>query len=87
MIQIYYIIALAMSITNVYKKKIDKPLVPLLAFMTVILLNVLNAWIFDGVVKDAIKDAFIVGGVTIGLFNAGDMTRKTIDKVRARRSE
>jgi hypothetical protein len=72
-----------MSLTNVYKKKIYKPLIPILSFLTIIVLNSLNAWLFDGIIKEAIKDAVIVGGVTIGLFNVGDATGKAINKPKS----
>lgn len=83
MIDMFYIVAIGMSITNVYKSKIYKPLTPLLSFLTVLGLNILNAFIFDGVIQDAIKEAVVVGGVTIGLFNVGDVTGKAMNKPKA----
>ncbi len=80
MIEIYYVVALSMGITNTYKKKIYKALIPLLSFITVIVLNIFNALVFDGDMQEAIKEAVIVGGITIGIFNAGDVTGKVINK-------
>lgn len=74
MIEVAYIIGIAMAIVNVSKKRmgIPKDLIPLLSVTMAIILNIANAGIYGGDLALAGKDAFISAGILIGLFAASD---------------
>lgn len=81
MIPIEYVIAIALSITNILKKKVPKEIVPLMGIAVAMLLNSVNALAYGECVGEACKEGLIVMGITSGLFTAGDMTNKlTVSK-------
>lgn len=80
MIQLTYIIGLAMAIVNLFKKRVPANAVPLIAVAVVIALNLGNAILFGGDPLLAFKDAFIGAGILVGLFAASD-TRSNRDAV------
>lgn len=75
MIEIQYVVALAMGISNVIKKSVKAELVPLITFALVILINIINALIFESSPSDAFASAFSAGLISSGLFVLGDMVR------------
>lgn len=78
MIEVEYIIAFAMSITNLLKNKIPVAAVPFISFTLAIILNILNAVLFQGNLAFAGKDAFCKAGIVVGIFNIGTVTRKLV---------
>ena len=72
MIELAYIIGLAMAIVNLFKKRVPANAVPLIAVTLVVVLNIGNALIFGGDMLMALKSAFIEGGMLVGLFAASD---------------
>lgn len=79
MIPIEYIIAFAMAITNVVKKRLPdnyNDLIPFIAFILSVLLNLINALVFKSDALQAIKDAFISAGVALALFSGGSAVSK-----------
>lgn len=78
MIELQYIIGTSMALTNVVKKRIPKAAVPIVAVGFSVALNMLNAYIFGGDMHEAASLAFVSGGITAGLFVAGDAARKML---------
>ncbi len=76
MIQLTYVLGFAMAIVNVFKGNIDKRITPFVALFLVIAFNVVNAFLFGGDLLAAGRDAFIQGGIAIGMFAGGDKLRK-----------
>lgn len=78
MIEIQYIVAFAMGIVNVFKSYLPAPVVPFVTMALTIGLNVANAYLYgDANILLASKEAFIVSGITVGMFAAGDAIRKS----------
>jgi len=83
MIPIEYIIAFAMAIVNVIKKRIPETysdLIPFIAFIFSISCNMVNALLFGGDILIAGKDAFIAAGVALAMFSGGSALGKVIAK-------
>jgi hypothetical protein len=74
MIEVAYIIGLAMALVNIAKKRlhIPKDIVPVLSVLFAIILNIGNAVLYGGDLASAGKDAFVSAGILIGLFAASD---------------
>lgn len=74
MIPIEYIIAFAMAVTNIIKKRMsdkNSDLIPLIAFIIAIVLNIANAFIFGESILSSFKEGFIAAGVSLALFSGG----------------
>lgn len=80
MISIEYIIAFAMAVTNVFKKKLPVALIPFMSLILSVVLNILNAIIFKGDPLLAGKEAFCDACIVVGIFNIGTVTRKLAQK-------
>lgn len=78
MIEVAYIIGLAMALVNLVKSRIPASVVPLLAVLVSILLNLGNALLFGGDLASAGKDAFVSAGILVGLFAASDKASKRV---------
>lgn len=87
MIPVEYIIAFATGVVNIFKKYIPANIVPIISIMVIILFNILNAVIFGGSVAEAGKDAFITGGICIGMFAGGDYIRKAPNSLKCSRED
>jgi|GEM_PF-1582578 len=72
MIELAYIIGLAMALVNLFKARVPANAVPLIAVAFVVVLNMGNALLFGGETLLALKDAFIGAGILVGLFAASD---------------
>jgi hypothetical protein len=72
MIELAYIIGLAMALVNLFKKQLPANTVPLIAVAITVLLNIGNALLFGSDALLALKDAFIGAGILVGLFAASD---------------
>lgn len=81
MLGMEYILGLSMGIVNLFKKSMPAKLVPFATIGIALLLNALNAFIFEGNIQVAAKEAIITAGIASGLFVAGDAARKTTGKV------
>lgn len=81
MLGMEYILGLSMGLVNIYKKSMPPQLVPFVTIGVALGLNMLNAFIFDGNIQLAAKDAIITAGIASGLFAAGDGVRKVTGKV------
>ena len=78
MIGLEYLIAFSMSITNLFKNKLPVAAVPFASLGLAVMFNILNALIFNGDPLVAAKEAFCNGGIVVGLFNVGTVTRKLV---------
>jgi hypothetical protein len=78
MIEIEFVVAAAMGITNIIKDKVAPAVVPIVTVAVAVTLNMLNAHFGGGDVVEAAKAAFVVGGAASGLFVAGSAVRKSI---------
>jgi len=79
LVEIEYVVALAMGITNLFKPKVPVAVVPFATIIIALALNIVNALIFGGEVTLAGKDALITSGIMAGLFAGGTATRKLIE--------
>jgi len=78
MIEIQYIVAFAMGIVNVFKSYLPAQIVPFVTMAVAVGLNMVNAYLYgDANLLLASKEAFIVSGITVGMFAAGDAIRKS----------
>jgi ABC-type uncharacterized transport system permease subunit len=80
MIQIEFIIAFAMALLNLFKHKLTETATPIAAIFLAVVLNVLNAILFGGDVTTAGRDAFVTGGIFVGIFASGTYIRKAVAK-------
>ena len=83
MIQIEYIIGFAMAISNTIKKQIPQnnkyqDIIPFVAVICCITLNIINALVFGGDITIAGKDAFISSCIVVGIFSGGNAIGKAI---------
>lgn len=72
MIEVAYIIGLSMAVVNLVKSYVQPNMVPLLAVALAVILNVANAFLFNGDPASAGKEAFVSAGILVGLFAASD---------------
>lgn len=77
MIPVEYIIAMSMSLVNIFKKYLPSATVPFVTIIVAILFNVLNAFLFGGEFLLAGRDAFISTGIFVGMFAGADAIRKS----------
>jgi hypothetical protein len=76
MVEILYVVAFAMAVVEALKDKLPTRLLPFAAIGIVIILNLLNCLLFGGDLIEAGRDAFISGGIAVGIFAAGTAVRK-----------
>lgn len=81
MIETQFIISFSMAVTNVIKRHVAAEYVPFITILLSVILNVLNAVLFNSELLTAAKDAFISSGIFVGLFVVGDSVRKS-DKTK-----
>ncbi len=67
-----------MAVTNTFKNRLPVAAVPFVSFGFAIILNILNALIFNENLLLAGKDAFCDAGIVVGIFNDGTVTRKLV---------
>jgi hypothetical protein len=72
MVEVAYVIGLAMAIINLIKAYVPSNVVPLLSVALSVALNIGNAFLFNGDPAEAGKDAFVSAGILVGLFAASD---------------
>jgi len=72
MIELAYIIGLAMAIVNIFKGRLPANVVPLLAVGIAITLNVGSAFLFGADPLTAFREAFVGAGIVVGLFASND---------------
>jgi hypothetical protein len=78
MIAMQYIVAFAMGVVNVFKAHIPSKAVPFVTMGLTIIFNLVNSYLYgEGNLLMAGKDAFIAGGIAVGMFAAGDAIRKS----------
>jgi hypothetical protein len=80
LIEILFVVAFAMAVTEAVHDYLPTKLVPFAALGLVIVLNLLNAVLFGGDLLEAGKLGFIEGGIAIGIFAAGNGVRKVVAK-------
>lgn len=81
MIPIEYIIAFSMAITNIIKKRLsdkNSDFTPLIAFTIAISLNIINALIFGGSVRESFSSGFVSAGISLALFSGGTSISRII---------
>lgn len=72
MIELAYIIGTAMAVVNTFKSKLPAHVVPLIAVVIAIAMNVSAAYLFGYDPLQAGKDAFVGAGIVVGLFASND---------------
>ena len=79
MIELAYIIGLAMAIVNIFKVRLPVNVVPLLAVAIAVALNICSAFLFGTDPLAAFREAFVGAGIVVGLFASNDTksNRKT----------
>lgn len=79
MIEIQYVVAFAMAVTNVIKTFVPekgKVFIPFIAIVLSIAFNLLNAFAFGGDILEAAKVGFVTGGIMIGMFATPEQITK-----------
>lgn len=76
MIGIEYILAFTMAITNIFKKYLPPPAVPIVTILITVALHVANAAMCNASIVNAGQSAFITSGIAVGMFAAGDAVRR-----------
>ena len=76
MVEIVYVVAFSMAIVEAAKDKLPVRLLPFIAIGIAVVLNLFNCFLFGGTLLEAGRDAFISGGIAVGIFAAGTAVRK-----------
>jgi len=78
MIELEYVVAFGMAVTNTFKDKLPVAATPFASWGMIVLAQVLNVLAFGdlGILQVALQEAIIAGGIACGIFAGGTMVRK-----------
>jgi len=82
MLEFAFVLAIAIGLVNLLKKWLPSAAYPWVAFVLVIVLNMLNASVFgDGVTREIVQDTLVQGAIALGIVaGTGYVDGKLISK-------